>query len=52
MSKENLPSDINLFSKDKRAHDSNNDHHQRAKGSNKDRSSFLHDQSLDIVCNA
>lgn len=47
-----LPSKKDLFSKDERAHDGHNDHHKRAKSSHKDGSSFLHDQSLDIVCNA
>lgn len=41
--KRKLPSEEDLFSKDEGAHDGNDDHHEGAKSSHKDRSSLLHD---------
>lgn len=44
-----VPSEENLFSKDKRTHDGYNDHHQRAKSCSKHWPFHLHHQSLDVV---
>ena len=52
MNMKSLPSQVDLFCKDERAHDGNYDHHQRTEGRGKDWPSALHHQSLDIVCNA
>lgn len=47
-----LPSEEDLFCKDERTHYSDDDHHQWAERSCKNRSSLLDYQSLDIVRNA